>query len=87
MSQRNLLRVVIKFLAIPYRTLLLVSLVLAGVWYGFVKLIVRFSIGPTPALIMVWASAVVLFLAFFPHLLDKIKRVKIKDFELEQFVS
>lgn len=63
---------------------LLVSLiVLFGVWYGFLKLVHRFSVGTTPALIMVWASAFVLLLVFFPNLLDRIKRIKIKDFELE----
>jgi hypothetical protein len=40
-------------------------------------------IDATPALIMVWASVFVLLFVLFPNLLDKVKKIKVKDFELE----
>jgi|GEM_PF-2182249 len=63
--------------------LLPVLAILTAVWYGFIRLIVHVPIGTTPALIMVWASALILLVAFFPRLLDRIKKLKVKDFEIE----
>jgi len=40
-------------------------------------------IDTTPALIMVWASVFVLIISLFPNILNKIKKIKVKDFELE----
>lgn len=66
-----------------FARVLTVSIVLLGVWFGFIALISHFSVSTTPALIMVWASAFVLLLAAFPRLLETLKRIKVKDFELE----
>ena len=32
---------------------------------------------------MVWGTAFILFLVFFPDIINKIKRIKIKDIEIE----
>ncbi len=62
---------------------LLVSAIIAGAWYGFISIVAPLPIATTPALIMVWLSVFVLFFVLFPNLLDKVKRIKVKDFELE----
>lgn len=62
---------------------LLVSSVLAGAWFAFVSIVAPIPIAPTPALIMVWMSVFVLLFVLFPNLLDKVKKIKVKDFELE----
>ncbi len=59
------------------------ALLVASAWYGFIFLVGDPPIDTTPALIMVWASVLVLFFALFPRLLDRVKRLKVKDFELE----
>lgn len=60
-----------------------VVIVLASAWYGFIWLIGKPPIDTTAALIMTWASVIVLLFALFPKVLDRIKRLKVKDFEFE----
>lgn len=57
--------------------------VLTGAWFGFVYLVGKPPIDTTPALVMVWISAIILLLAVFPKIFDRIKRLKVKDFEIE----
>jgi hypothetical protein len=57
--------------------------VLAGAWVGFLYLVDKPPIDTTPALVMVWISAIILLIAVFPKIFDKIKRLKVKDFEIE----
>jgi hypothetical protein len=64
-------------------TFLTVAAVLAAGWYGFLSMVKAPPIDATPALIMVWASVFVLLFVLFPNLLDKVKKIKVKDFELE----
>lgn len=56
---------------------------IASAWYGFIYLVGKPPIATTPALIMVWLSVLVLFLALFPKIFDRIKKLKVKDFEIE----
>lgn len=63
--------------------LLLVAIVIFGAWYTFLSIVNGPPIDTSPALIMIWASVFILLLALFPNILDKIKKIKIKDFELE----
>ena len=60
-----------------------VSLILLVAWLLFLYLVFAPPIGTTPALIMVWASVAVLLVGVFPGIFDRVKRIKIKDFELE----
>lgn len=62
---------------------LFILFVLVMAWYGFIFLVGYPPIDATPALIMVWLSVFMLFFAFFPKIFDRIKRFKIKDFEIE----
>jgi len=62
---------------------LFVAAILGGAWYGFLAITKPPPIETTPALIMVWVSAFILLFSLFPNILDKIKRIKVKDFELE----
>lgn len=58
-------------------------IILVAVWVGFLKLVSPPPLYTTPALIMVWASATVLILALYPNILERIKGLKIGDFEIE----
>lgn len=58
-------------------------IILGGAWYGFLYLSGNPPFDPTFALIMVWSSVIVLILTIYPNILQRIKRVKIKDFEIE----
>lgn len=60
-----------------------ISLILVIAWFLFLYLVYSPPISTTPALIMVWASVAVLLIGLFPGILDKAKRIKVKDFELE----
>ncbi len=62
---------------------LFVAAIVGGAWYGFLSITKRPPIDTTPALIMVWISVFVLLFSLFPNILDKVKKIKVKDFELE----
>ncbi len=62
---------------------LFVAAIIGGAWYGFLSIVKQPPIDATPALIMVWTSALVLLFSLFPNILDKVKKIKVKDFELE----
>lgn len=62
---------------------LLVSGALFGAWKLFLLIVKVPPIETTPAMIMIWISFAVIIVALFPDLLDKIKKVKFKDFEIE----
>jgi hypothetical protein len=64
-------------------TFLFVACIIAGAWYGFLSIVKPPPIDATPALIMVWTSVFVLLFSLFPNILDKVKKIKLKDFELE----
>lgn len=70
-------------IAIRLGSLMLVSAIVIGAWLQFFAIVAPPPIETTPALIMIWASAALLLLALFPRMLDRIKRIKISDFELE----
>jgi hypothetical protein len=57
--------------------------VIAVAWYGFLKLVAHPPLSTTPALIMVWSSVLLLIFGFYPKVFDRIKRLKIADFEIE----
>ncbi|WP_127493662.1 hypothetical protein [Paenibacillus glycanilyticus] len=82
----------IRFITLLYplrqggKRLLYAGIILAVVWYGFIYL-TESPTNSSSALIMVWASAVILVFAFFPNIIDKIKRFKFKDVEIELNVS
>lgn len=60
-----------------------VSTILAAGWYAFLSLVSQPPIDATPVLIMIWSSVLVLLFALFPKILDRVKRFKLKDFEIE----
>lgn len=62
---------------------LIVTAIIIGAWFAFISIVAPLPIATTPALIMVWLSVFVLFLVLFPNFLDKVKKIKVKDFELE----
>lgn len=66
---------------------LLMILIIAGCWYGFIRITGNPPYDPTHSLIMVWVSAALLILAGFPNILRQVKRIKVKDFEIELFES
>ncbi|MFP4698576.1 MAG: hypothetical protein ACLFMO_07705 [Eubacteriales bacterium] len=58
--------------------------ILIIIWFAFIFLVGFPPINDTwTSLIMVWLTAVLLIISIFPNILNKIKRVKIKDFEIE----
>jgi hypothetical protein len=62
---------------------LLVAGVLFGAWILFLWLVKEPPLDTTSAMIMIWISFAVAIFTLFPGLLNKIKRIKIKDFDLE----
>lgn len=64
-------------------SILLVVGILFGAWYGFLAIVAPPPIDTTSALIMVWLSAAILCFALFPSIWDRVKKFKVKDFELE----
>src|SRR5690242_6568212 len=63
--------------------LLPVGLILFGAWYGFLRLVNKPPLDTSSVLIMVWASVILLILAFFPKIFEKVKAIKLKDVEIE----
>jgi|SRR5579885_807880 len=63
--------------------LLPVGLIIVAAWYSFLQLVAKPPIDTTSALIMVWASVILLAFAFFPQIFDRVKKLKLKDFEIE----
>ena len=62
---------------------LLVAAALYLAWKLFLSIVKAPPIETTPAMIMIWVSFAVVIFTLFPGLLNKIKRIRIKDFELE----
>jgi hypothetical protein len=73
---------VIPFIKLIAKPIILI-LILVIVWYGFLKLIKAPPIDTTPAMIMVWVTGLILILALFPSILEKVKRVKVGEVEVE----
>jgi hypothetical protein len=67
----------------PFMRLIGVAVILTSAWYAFLSLVSKPPIDPTPVLIMIWSSVLVFLLALFPRILRRIKRFKVKDFEIE----
>lgn len=65
-----------------YSFIFVLAFVVVG-WFLFLLLVGEPPIDSTPVLIMVWASILVLIIAVYPQLLERIRRIKVKDFELE----
>lgn len=75
LANKNILQRVYRFFAI------LVILGLA--WAGFLWLTQAPPIDAIPSLLMVWATAIVLLLAFFPSVLSNVGKLKVGDVEFE----
>jgi PHD/YefM family antitoxin component YafN of YafNO toxin-antitoxin module len=60
-----------------------VAALLGGGWYVFLALINKPPLETTPVLIMVWASLILLILSAFPEILNRIKKLKVGDVEVE----
>jgi len=73
-----LVRVVIRL----YKPVALL-LILVSTWYGFLKLVKAPPLDTTPVLIMIWVTAGILILSLFPTILNRIKKIKIGDIEIE----
>lgn len=71
-----------KFSQGVYRFIAILS-ILGLAWSGFVWLTQAPPVDALPALLMVWATAVVLLLAFFPSVLSRVGKLKVGDLELE----
>lgn len=61
----------------------IISMIIAIAWYAFLKLVSEPPIDTTPVLIMIWSSVAIFILVLFPQITGRIKRLKIKDFEIE----
>jgi hypothetical protein len=67
-----------------YYVRILVLVLLVGIgWIGFIYLAGYPPVEETSALIMVWISILLIILAIFPSILNRIKRIKFKDIEVE----
>jgi hypothetical protein len=62
---------------------LFIAALLGGVWYIFLSLVSKPPLETTPVMIMVWASLALLILAAFPQILNRLKKLKVGDFEVE----
>lgn len=71
-----------KFSQGVYRFIAILS-ILGLAWAGFVWLTQAPPVDALPALLMVWATAIVLLLAFFPSVLSRVGKLKVGDLELE----
>jgi len=64
------------------KILTLIIIIGAG-WFGFIYLADWMEFEESSALVMVWVSILLLIFAFFPSILNRIKRFKYKDLEIE----
>jgi hypothetical protein len=63
---------------------LLTCIILVLAWIAFIRLVAKpYNIPAPSALIMVWASVIILFVGLFPKIVDRIKKIKLKDIEIE----
>jgi hypothetical protein len=60
-----------------------VAVMLGGAWYIFLQLVTPPPVENTSVLVMVWGSLILLILAAFPKILERVKKIKAGDFELE----
>ena len=60
-----------------------ILIILSSAWAGFLWLTQAPPVGALPSLLMVWATAIILFLAFFPSVLSYIGKFKVGDVEFE----
>jgi len=60
-----------------------IIVIITAAWYGFLYLVGDPPIDATQALLMVWISVIILLFVLFPKIFDRIKRLKLKDFEIE----
>jgi|GEM_PF-4827680 len=71
-----------KILEHAYR-FIAILIILGLVWGAFLWLVQSPPVDAIPSLLMVWATAVVLLLAFFPSVLSNVGKLKVGDMELE----
>jgi hypothetical protein len=64
-------------------TFLFVAVLLSLGWYIFLTLVNKPPLETNSIMVMVWASLSLLILTAFPQVLDRIKKLKIGDFEVE----
>ncbi len=60
-----------------------ILMILGLAWAGFVWLTQAPPVDALPALLMVWATAIVLLLAFFPSVLSRVGKLKMGELEFE----
>ncbi|MBI5351052.1 MAG: hypothetical protein HZB50_00275 [Chloroflexi bacterium] len=60
-----------------------ILIILGFAWAGFLWLTQAPPIDAIPSLLMVWATAIILLLAFFPSVLSNVGRLKVGDVEFE----
>jgi hypothetical protein len=60
-----------------------ILVILGMAWVGFIWLTQAPPVDALPSLLMVWATAIVLLLAFFPSVLNRVGRLKVGEVELE----
>jgi hypothetical protein len=60
-----------------------ILIILGLAWVGFVWLTQAPPVDALPALLMVWATAIVILLAFFPSVLSRVGKLKVGELEFE----
>ncbi|MBE2279202.1 MAG: hypothetical protein IAE91_02335 [Ignavibacteriaceae bacterium] len=60
-----------------------VSILLALGWYAFLTFLPQPKFEAISLLIMIWTSIILLLITIFPQTIDRIKKIRFKDFELE----
>ncbi len=60
-----------------------ILIILGLTWVGFLWLVQAPPVDSIPSLLMVWVTAIVLLLAFFPSVLNNVGKLKVGDVEFE----
>jgi len=79
---QSLKSLILKYYEVVLKFIFIIVIITAA-WYGFLYLVGGPPIDATQALLMVWISVIVLLFVLFPKIFDRIKRLKLKDFEIE----
>ncbi len=79
---QSLKNLILKYYEVVLKFVFIIVIIIAA-WYGFLYLVGDPPIDATQALLMVWISVIVFLFVLFPKIFDRIKRLKLKDFEIE----
>lgn len=79
---QSLKSLILKYYEVVLKFVFIIVIIIAA-WYGFLYLVGDPPIDATQALLMVWISVIVFLFVLFPKIFDRIKRLKLKDFEIE----